>query len=447
MRGAVALLGLSAMAGVLDAAVSSARPARLLAARTSLASRPSTRGRVLAQAERAPKAGEPGDEASLASKGAWYATELFGAAAALVRGEPAIGSSAIAGPPRSLKEAIARLESDYERRYFLLGVMDEALYAEDCEFADAFVSFKGRERFVGNLANLAGGFISDSSVRTLSASLEPEGSYGGPAYTTRLLVKLQLALPWKPTLAWVWGVTHIFDERTLLVTRHLERWEVSAAEGVRQLLTPGPPDGIAQGRTTQQAPSQVPQAATAPPPQLDPILGPLVRLGRSLKLLGAEPEGWEGEPTAWAERDSLAQRLSKVSAERLGGFKLWVAEVAVGKKFDPVPVDARIAAETSARGVFMYSFPGCPFCRKAKAVLEAEGAKFTVVELDSEADGPQIRARVGRLTGRTSMPAIWVGGEYIGGCNDGGPAGGGGLVGLAESGQLRSMLKRAGAIR
>ena len=43
----------------------------------------------------------------------------------------------------------------------------QALYAEDCEFADPFASFRGRARFKANLANLAGGFISDSEVRLL----------------------------------------------------------------------------------------------------------------------------------------------------------------------------------------------------------------------------------------------------------------------------------------
>ena len=40
--------------------------------------------------------------------------------------------------------------------YFLTGAMDAALYDPDCEFADPFTSFRGRDRFVANLENLAG---------------------------------------------------------------------------------------------------------------------------------------------------------------------------------------------------------------------------------------------------------------------------------------------------
>jgi glutaredoxin-related protein len=47
------------------------------------------------------------------------------------------------------------------------------------------------------------------------------------------------------------------------------------------------------------------------------------------------------------------------------------------------------------------------------------------------------------IIGRTSVPAIWIGGEFIGGCNDG-PRGG--IAKLADSGELDTMLKGVGAI-
>ena len=147
--------------------------------------------------------------------------------------------------PGSLEEAIERLRADYEgtaedpRPYFLTGAMDEELYDEDCEFADPFVSFRGRQRFVDNLANLAGGFITESSTRVIETQVD-RGDGGGPAsYSTKLLVKLRLGLPWSPVLAWPWGVRHEFDSATGLIVRHVESWDVSPAEGVRQLFTAG----------------------------------------------------------------------------------------------------------------------------------------------------------------------------------------------------------------
>jgi glutaredoxin-related protein len=58
-------------------------------------------------------------------------------------------------------------------------------------------------------------------------------------------------------------------------------------------------------------------------------------------------------------------------------------------------------------------------------------------------DGKAIRAEMGDLLGRTSVPAIWISGEFIGGCNDG-PMGG--INTLNASNKLDGMLKAAGAM-
>ncbi|CAB9496468.1 GLutaRedoXin [Seminavis robusta] len=79
----------------------------------------------------------------------------------------------------------------------------------------------------------------------------------------------------------------------------------------------------------------------------------------------------------------------------------------------------------------------------AKAVLDAKGTRYHVVELDEVKDGRAIRAEMADVIGRTSVPAIWIGGEFIGGCNDG-PKGG--IVKLDESGELDVMLNAVGAI-
>jgi len=63
--------------------------------------------------------------------------------------------------------------------------------------------------------------------------------------------------------------------------------------------------------------------------------------------------------------------------------------------------------------------------------------------LDKEADGKAIRAEMGDMLGRTSVPAIWIKGTFIGGCNDG-PLGG--IKTLNGKNQLDSMLKSAGAL-
>lgn len=69
--------------------------------------------------------------------------------------------------------------------------------------------------------------------------------------------------------------------------------------------------------------------------------------------------------------------------------------------------------------------------------------RYTEVDLQKDPDGKALRSEMGEILGRTSVPAIWISGQFVGGCNDG-PMGG--IVSLKESGKLDSMLKAAGAV-
>lgn len=69
--------------------------------------------------------------------------------------------------------------------------------------------------------------------------------------------------------------------------------------------------------------------------------------------------------------------------------------------------------------------------------------KYTVVELDEVPDGKALRAEMANIIDRTSVPAIWIDGTFIGGCNDG-PKGG--IVKLQQSGELVPLLKSARAL-
>jgi glutaredoxin 3 len=91
--------------------------------------------------------------------------------------------------------------------------------------------------------------------------------------------------------------------------------------------------------------------------------------------------------------------------------------------------------------VMVFSWSSCPFCKKAKALLDATGAKYTAIELNEMEDGQAYRAALALKTDRTSMPNIFIGGEACGGCNDG-P----GVATLEKEGKLRGMLQAAGAL-
>lgn len=66
--------------------------------------------------------------------------------------------------------------------------------------------------------------------------------------------------------------------------------------------------------------------------------------------------------------------------------------------------------------VTMYTSAYCPFCSRAKALLQRHG----VVDLKEVfVDGQQaLRAQMTERTGRTSVPQIFIGETYVGGCDD-----------------------------
>eukprot|EP00986_Skeletonema_menzelii_P017815 scaffold22237_cov157-Skeletonema_menzelii.AAC.6 len=123
-------------------------------------------------------------------------------------------------------------------------------------------------------------------------------------------------------------------------------------------------------------------------------------------------------------------------------FKQTVADLVAGD-YDEASTIESIENFISSSPVAMYSFTTCPFCRKAKDFLEDQNITYTAIELDLLEDnkGNEIRAALGKITKRTSVPSIFINGEYIGGCNDGNP----GLLPLARDAErFNSMLKEAG---
>ena len=157
-------------------------------------------------------------------------------------------------------------------------------------------------------------------------------------------------------------------------------------------------------RPARIAESFSPSPSPSPPSRpstTDPIAGPIIAVSRRVGLLPeAEEDGWTGEPTAWANADSIPQKLSALSQKYLGGFKQKLAELVAGE-FDVATADAKIETMISSNGVAFFSFTNCPFCKQAKELLDAKGATYTLLELDEDEMGAGLRARLGARCGRT----------------------------------------------
>lgn len=65
--------------------------------------------------------------------------------------------------------------------------------------------------------------------------------------------------------------------------------------------------------------------------------------------------------------------------------------------------------------VIIYTRDGCPYCVRAKALLDRKGAVYS--EFNASQD---VSARQEMITrsGRSTFPQVFVNGQHLGGCDD-----------------------------
>ena len=87
------------------------------------------------------------------------------------------------------------------------------------------------------------------------------------------------------------------------------------------------------------------------------------------------------------------------------------------------------------RQVKMYTTQVCPFCVRAKALLKQRGVQeIEEVRVDLL---PDERMQMMALTGRRTVPQIFIGETHVGGCDE--------LVALDQRGGLLPLLQAASA--
>jgi glutaredoxin 3 len=89
------------------------------------------------------------------------------------------------------------------------------------------------------------------------------------------------------------------------------------------------------------------------------------------------------------------------------------------------------SGKTSMNAVRMYTTQVCPFCVRAKALLKQRGVEH-IDEVRVDLD-PGQRDRMIELTGRRTVPQIFIGDTHVGGCDD--------LVALDQRGGLLPLLQ------
>lgn len=79
--------------------------------------------------------------------------------------------------------------------------------------------------------------------------------------------------------------------------------------------------------------------------------------------------------------------------------------------------------------VVVYSSDYCPYCIRAKQLLNNKNIAFEEINVDGE---PEIRQQMTEKSGRHTVPQVFINGAAIGGCDD--------LYALEATGQLDKLL-------
>jgi glutaredoxin 3 len=83
--------------------------------------------------------------------------------------------------------------------------------------------------------------------------------------------------------------------------------------------------------------------------------------------------------------------------------------------------------------VKMYTTAVCPYCNRAKQILKSKGvASIEEIRIDTD---PQAREHMMSITGRRTVPQIFIGQTHVGGCDD--------LIALDGQGGLMPLLNAA----
>ena len=85
------------------------------------------------------------------------------------------------------------------------------------------------------------------------------------------------------------------------------------------------------------------------------------------------------------------------------------------------------------QAVKMYTTAVCPYCIRAKQILKAKGVEqIEEIRIDT---APEQRDHMMQITGRRTVPQIFIGDTHVGGCDD--------LMALDAKGGLVPLLQGA----
>jgi glutaredoxin 3 len=79
--------------------------------------------------------------------------------------------------------------------------------------------------------------------------------------------------------------------------------------------------------------------------------------------------------------------------------------------------------------ITLYVTGWCPYCQRAKALLDSKQLVFNEIDVDED---PKLRQEMTARSGRRTVPQIFIGERHVGGCDD--------LYALESKGELDQLV-------
>ncbi|KAL3727614.1 monothiol glutaredoxin-S10-like [Eucalyptus grandis] len=98
----------------------------------------------------------------------------------------------------------------------------------------------------------------------------------------------------------------------------------------------------------------------------------------------------------------------------------------------------RVAKLASQKAVVIFSKSTCCMCHAVKSLFYELGVSPAIYELDEDSRGKEMERALARLGCSPAVPAIFIGGKFVGSANT--------VMTYHLSGSLKRMLKDAGAL-
>ena len=83
------------------------------------------------------------------------------------------------------------------------------------------------------------------------------------------------------------------------------------------------------------------------------------------------------------------------------------------------------------KSVLLYTKSYCPYCQRAIELIRSKGVEYTVIDVMK--DRPNNFEEIKQQTGMTTVPQIFIGDEFVGGCDN--------IYALERAGKLNEKLE------